>query len=219
MFWRSPLRQASIPEDRFCVWLSRTAITLLRLNHSGRGRLRQSCFTGRLWQTPRDMNQNPNRRQMRWWIPVTLIVLGGGSAAYCWFSEVTFVEPILIGIGLLTGLLLRLLLVQRSYLRGTNTDWHWSVDGALTRPLVCVLHRAAVANPRHPRPDHRLRSCRPLFRREGVDAGRRIDRRFRPSATGLEMGAQARRTGKSVDTGTAGPVLQSTDRNGPVAGG
>ena len=54
------------------------------------------------------MNQNPNRRKMRWWIPLTLIVLGGGSAAYCWFREVTFVEPILIGIGLLTAILIGL---------------------------------------------------------------------------------------------------------------
>jgi outer membrane protein assembly factor BamB len=54
------------------------------------------------------MNQTPNRRQMRWWMPVTLIVLGGVSAAYLRFREITFLEPILIGIGLLTVLALGL---------------------------------------------------------------------------------------------------------------
>ena len=54
------------------------------------------------------MSQNPNRRQMRWWIPATLIVLAGGAAAYLRFREITFLEPILIGIGLLTALLLGL---------------------------------------------------------------------------------------------------------------
>jgi outer membrane protein assembly factor BamB len=54
------------------------------------------------------MNQNPNRRQMRWWMPATLIVLAGGTAAYLRSREITFLEPVLIGIGLLTALLLGL---------------------------------------------------------------------------------------------------------------
>ena len=52
------------------------------------------------------MNQNPNRRPMRWWMPATLIVLAGGTAAYLHSREIPFLEPILIGIGLLTALLL-----------------------------------------------------------------------------------------------------------------
>ena len=54
------------------------------------------------------MNQNPNRRQMRWWMPATLIVLAAGTAAYLWSREIPFLEPILIVIGLLTALLLGL---------------------------------------------------------------------------------------------------------------
>ena len=54
------------------------------------------------------MSQNLNRRRMRWWMPAALIVLAAGAAAYLRFREVTFLEPILIGIGLLTGLLLGL---------------------------------------------------------------------------------------------------------------
>ena len=75
------------------------------------------------------MDQNSNRRQMRWWIPATLIVLGGGSAAYCWFREVTFVEPILIGIGLLTTLLLCLWYVFFTGLRW-RTRWILVLIGA-----------------------------------------------------------------------------------------
>ena len=52
------------------------------------------------------MSQNPNRRQMRWWIPATLILLAGGIAAYLRFREIPFLEFILIGIGVLTALLL-----------------------------------------------------------------------------------------------------------------
>lgn len=54
------------------------------------------------------MSQNPNHRRMRWWIPATLIVLAGGAAAYLRARETAFLEPILIGIGLLTALLLGL---------------------------------------------------------------------------------------------------------------
>ena len=79
------------------------------------------------------MNQNPNRRQMRWWIPVTLIVLGGGSAAYCWFGEVTFVEPILIGIGLLTAILLGIW-----YVFFTGLRW-------LTRCVLVLISAGLVA--------------------------------------------------------------------------
>jgi outer membrane protein assembly factor BamB len=54
------------------------------------------------------MSQDSKRRHMRWWMPAALIVLAGGIAAFFWFSGVTFLEPILIGIGLLTALLLGL---------------------------------------------------------------------------------------------------------------
>jgi outer membrane protein assembly factor BamB len=54
------------------------------------------------------MNQNPNSRQMRWWMPAILLVLAGGTAAYLRSREIRFLEPILIGIGLLTVLLLGL---------------------------------------------------------------------------------------------------------------
>jgi outer membrane protein assembly factor BamB len=52
------------------------------------------------------MSQNSNPRRMRWWIPVSLIVLAGGTAAYLRSSDIPFVEPILIALGLLTTLLL-----------------------------------------------------------------------------------------------------------------
>ena len=84
-------------------------------------------------QTPRDMNQNPNRRKMRWWIPLTLIVLAGGAAAYCWFREVTFVEPILIGIGLLTAILLGLW-----YIFFTGLPWR-------TRGILVLIAAGFVA--------------------------------------------------------------------------
>ena len=54
------------------------------------------------------MNQNPNPRRMRWWMPASLIALAGGAAVYLRSREVPFLEPILIGIGLLTALLLGL---------------------------------------------------------------------------------------------------------------
>jgi outer membrane protein assembly factor BamB len=79
------------------------------------------------------MNQNPYRRQMRWWIPATLIVLAGGSAAYCWFAEVTFVEPILIGIGLLTVILLGL-----GYVFFTGLPWR-------TRCVLILISAGFIA--------------------------------------------------------------------------
>ena len=78
------------------------------------------------------MNQNPNRRNMRWWIPLALIVLAGGSAAYCWFREVTFVEPILIGIGLLTALLLGLWYIF-------FTGLLWRTRGVIVLISACFL--------------------------------------------------------------------------------
>jgi outer membrane protein assembly factor BamB len=54
------------------------------------------------------MNQNSNRRHMRWWMPATLIILAAGTAIYLRSREIPFLEPILIGIGLLTALLLGL---------------------------------------------------------------------------------------------------------------
>src|SRR6185436_2731521 len=69
-------------------------------------RQRQRCITVRLWQCRCGMNQNPNRRQMRWWMPAALIVIAIGIAAYLRSRELPFIEPILIGIGLLTALLI-----------------------------------------------------------------------------------------------------------------
>src|SRR5713101_7494667 len=76
------------------------------------------CITVNPWQTRCGMNENLNRRQMRWWMPATLIVLAVGTAAYLRFREITFLEPILIGIGLLTALLLGLWYVFFTGLRG-----------------------------------------------------------------------------------------------------
>src|SRR5450759_3021689 len=73
------------------------------------------------------MNQNPNRRQMRWWMPATLLVLAGAASVYLWSREVPFLEPILIGIGLLTALLLGLW-----YIFFTGLRWR-------TRLLLVVI--------------------------------------------------------------------------------
>lgn len=54
------------------------------------------------------MTQKSNPRRMRWWIPATFIALAAGIATCLWFSEIAFLEPILIGIGLLTAFLLGL---------------------------------------------------------------------------------------------------------------
>ena len=53
-------------------------------------------------------DRNPNRRQMRWWMPATMLILAGAASVYLRSREVPFLEPILIGIGLLTVLLLGL---------------------------------------------------------------------------------------------------------------
>jgi outer membrane protein assembly factor BamB len=53
-------------------------------------------------------DRNPNRRQMRWWMPATMLILAGAASVYLRFREVPFLEPILIGIGLLMALLLGL---------------------------------------------------------------------------------------------------------------
>jgi outer membrane protein assembly factor BamB len=45
---------------------------------------------------------------MRWWMPATVLVLAGAASVYLRSREVPFLEPILIGIGLLTALLLAL---------------------------------------------------------------------------------------------------------------
>ena len=68
------------------------------------------------------MNESLNRRQMRWWMPATLIVLAVGTAAYLRSREITFLEPILIGIGLLTALLLGL---GMSFSRGFGGELAW----------------------------------------------------------------------------------------------
>src|ERR1039458_3093100 len=54
------------------------------------------------------MSPNPNRRQMRWWMPAAFIILAVAAAGYLRSREIPFLEPILIGIGLLTALLLGL---------------------------------------------------------------------------------------------------------------
>ncbi|HLH52459.1 MAG TPA: PQQ-binding-like beta-propeller repeat protein, partial [Verrucomicrobiae bacterium] len=55
-----------------------------------------------------NMGQSSNGRDMRWWIPASLVLLAVGSSAYLRFREVPFLEFILLGVGLLTGLLLGL---------------------------------------------------------------------------------------------------------------
>ncbi len=54
------------------------------------------------------MNQNPKPRRMRWWMPGSLIGAAGGAALILWSREVPFLEPILMGMGLLTTLVLGL---------------------------------------------------------------------------------------------------------------
>jgi outer membrane protein assembly factor BamB len=43
---------------------------------------------------------------MRWWMPATLILLAGGTALYLRAREIPYLEPTLLGIGVLTVLLL-----------------------------------------------------------------------------------------------------------------
>jgi outer membrane protein assembly factor BamB len=45
---------------------------------------------------------------MRWWMPATMLILAGAASVYLRSREVPFLEPILIGIGLLMALLLGL---------------------------------------------------------------------------------------------------------------
>jgi outer membrane protein assembly factor BamB len=85
------------------------------------------------WHNRGDMNQNHNRRQMRWWIPGTLVVAAVGTAAYLRSREVAFLEPILIGIGLLTVLLLCLW-----YVFFTGLPWR-------TRWLLVVIAAGCLA--------------------------------------------------------------------------
>src|SRR5713101_7494666 len=40
----------------------------------------------------------------------------------------------------------RLLALPRNHLPGTNPDWHWPLDGPVTRPLVCLFHGASGEN-------------------------------------------------------------------------
>jgi len=54
------------------------------------------------------MIQTLNRRRMRWWMPGTLTSLAAGTAAYLWWREIPFLEPLLVGVGLLTALSLGL---------------------------------------------------------------------------------------------------------------
>lgn len=55
---------------------------------------------------------------MRWWIPASILLLASGGAASVWMAEVPFLEPLLIGIGLLTALLIGLW-----YLLLTGLSW------------------------------------------------------------------------------------------------
>lgn len=45
---------------------------------------------------------------MRWWIPAALLVIGAATAAYLRRREIAFIEPALLGVGLLTALSLGL---------------------------------------------------------------------------------------------------------------
>jgi outer membrane protein assembly factor BamB len=73
------------------------------------------------------MSQNLHRRQMRWWMPATVIVLAAVTAAYLRFCEIPFLEPALIGIGLLVVLLLGLW-----YIFFTGLRW-------ITRSVLFVI--------------------------------------------------------------------------------
>jgi outer membrane protein assembly factor BamB len=68
------------------------------------------------------MSQNSNRRRMRGWIPATMILLAVGTSAYLRSREIAFLEPVLIGIGLLTVLLLGLWYIFFTGLR-QRTRW------------------------------------------------------------------------------------------------
>lgn len=45
---------------------------------------------------------------MRWWIPAALLLIGAGTAVYLRSREIAFIEPALLGVGLLTALSLGL---------------------------------------------------------------------------------------------------------------
>src|SRR5579862_1355284 len=68
------------------------------------------------------MSLNPNRRQMRWWIPATIILIALGTSACLWLREIAFLEPVLLGIGVLTTLLLGLWYIFFTGLR-QRTRW------------------------------------------------------------------------------------------------
>lgn len=68
------------------------------------------------------MSQNSHRRQMRGWIPATLILIAVGTSACLWLHEIAFMEPVLLGIGVLTALLLGLWYIFFTGLR-QRTRW------------------------------------------------------------------------------------------------
>src|ERR1019366_8521836 len=82
-----------------------------------------------------------------------------------------------------------------------------------------LLHGAALENPFAPGLDQRRPFRRHLLRYATVDSNGRIYRRFRDSATGLEMVAPARRAGTRVEAGTGGCIAGATCWSGAVAGG
>ena len=139
------------------------------------------------------MSQNPNRRQMRWWIPGTLIVLAGGTAAYLRSREITFLEPVLIGIGLLTALLLGLW-----YVFFTGLPWR-------TRWVLVLISAGFLAG--------LYFGVKGLTRVEGSIGGSGIPRlvwKWSPKQEGPAGPLM-------LEPETASP--NPTCRNGPVAGG
>lgn len=80
-------------------------------------------------QTRPTMSQNSNHRQMRGWIPATLILIALGTSAYLRLREIAFIEPVLLGIGVLTVLLLGLWYIFFTGLR-QGTRWVLLLSGA-----------------------------------------------------------------------------------------
>jgi outer membrane protein assembly factor BamB len=68
------------------------------------------------------MSQNSSHRQMRGWIPATLILTAVGTSACLRLREIAFMEPVLLGIGVLTVLLLGLWYIFFTGLR-QRTRW------------------------------------------------------------------------------------------------